>query len=140
MYDVAPWLIICKLVNIRNTCNHAAIDSNLNCHRHCASVVSKANQCLVVIRKSFSSLDAHIPYYYISQSFDQLEYDIWDPQFKLDQQALEKLSSGLQSLLLLDMTTHAYEDILHILSLPLLYYWWKIGNMIEAYSKESKHW
>ena len=35
------------------------VDSNLNFHRHCASVISKANQRLSVIRRSFTFLDAH---------------------------------------------------------------------------------
>ena len=69
------------------------VDSKLNFHRHCTSVVSKAIQCLSVIR-SFSSLEAHtLLLLYKSLIWMVLEYGniVWDPRYKFNQLALNKV-------------------------------------------------
>ena len=64
------------------------IDDSLKFHTHTSAVVSKANQIMAVIRKSFEHLDhTTVPLLYKTLIRPHLEYGnaIWGPHFILDQ-------------------------------------------------------
>ena len=116
------------------------MDSNLNFYRHCASVISKANQCLSVIIRSFTFLDAHtLLLLYKSLICPVLQYGnvVWGPRFKLDQQALENVQRRATKLVPF-LYNYPYNKILHTLDLPSLYYRSRRGDMIATYILTNK--
>ena len=112
------------------------MDSKLNFHKHCASLVSKTNQHLSIIKRSFSSLEAcTLLQLHKSLIRPILEYGnvVWGPRYKLDQLALEKVQWRATKLVPA-LYNHSYNERLHMLSLPSLYYRHRRGIMITTYN------
>ena len=112
------------------------IDNHLKFHGHVSSIVSKANQLLALIRKSFIYSDLHtFSYLYKAIVRPTLEYGntIWGPFYLLDQYKIEKiqrkatrLCNGIRHL--------QYEERLSLLQLPSLFYRRFRGDMITTFN------
>ena len=94
-----------------------------------AAAVKKANCMLVIIKNSFAVLNIFtLPLLFKALVRPLREYGnvIWDPQYKLDQQALEKILRRAAKLL------PQLKDRSKALKLPSLQYRKQRGNMIET--------
>ena len=70
------------------------VDEQLKFHQQTAASVSKANQILGIIRKSFEVLDeVSLPLLFKSLVRPHLEYcnSVWGPHYRMDQQAVERV-------------------------------------------------
>ena len=74
----------------------------LKFHKHTATAINKANRILGLIKKSFVNFDTNsLPLLYKSLVMPHLEYAniIWDPHYKEDQKALEKVKKRATKLI-----------------------------------------
>ena len=111
------------------------IDDSLKFHKHTSAVVSKANQIMAVIRKSFEHLDrTTIPLLYKTLIRPHLEYGnaIWGPHFTLDQKAVERVQRRATRIIP-SIRDLPYEERLRELDLPSLAYRRRRGDMIQTY-------
>ena len=86
--------------------------------------------------KIFSSLEAHtLLLLYKSLIWLVLEYGniVWDPRYKFDQLALNKVQRCAIKLVPL-LYNHPYNERLHMLGLPSLYYKHRRVDMITTYN------
>jgi len=111
------------------------IDNNLRFNFHTASVISKANRTLAIIRKSFHSTDNHMfVTLYKSLVRPIIEYGntIWGPHFTVDQQNIEK-AQHRATRILTNLHGNSYSERLQILGLPTLKDRRLRGDMILLY-------
>ena len=111
------------------------IDSKLKFHTHTAAVISKANQILAVIKKTFLSLDSTtLPMLYKSLVRPHLEYGncIWGPHYVMDTKAVERVQRRATKLVKV-IKELPYTERLKYLQIPSLYYRRKRGDMIQVY-------
>ena len=111
------------------------IDNRLKFHEHAAATISKANQILAVIKKTFISLDSlTLPLLYKSLVRPHIEYgnSIWGPHYLLDAKAVERVQRRATKLVK-TMKDLPYTDRLKYLNIPSLYYRRRRGDMIQVY-------
>ena len=111
------------------------IDSKLKFHQQTAAAVSKANQILGIIRRSFKCLDCNtLPLLFKTLVRPHLEYCncVWGPLYLLDIHSVEraqrratKLVKSIQHL--------QYPERLKQLNLPSLQFRRKRGDMIQVF-------
>ena len=111
------------------------IDSELKFKQQAARAISKANQILAVIRRSFCRIDAiTLPILFKSLVRPHLEYGnvIWGPFSRGDQQSVERVQRRATRLVP-ELRDLAYPERLRLLKLPSLYYRRKRGDMIKVF-------
>ena len=109
------------------------MDQELKIHHQTAAAVSKANCMLAIIKNSFAVLNIFtLPLLFKALVRPLLEYGniIWGPQYKLDQQALDKVQRRATKLL------PQLKDLFYVhrqkaLKLPSLQYRRQRGDMID---------
>ena len=97
--------------------------------------MSKANQILAVIRRSFCNIDAvTLPILFKSLVRPHLEYGnvIWGPFSRGDQQSVERVQRRATRLVP-ELRDVAYPDRLRNPQLPSLYYRRRRGDMIKVF-------
>ena len=112
-----------------------SIDSDMKFHSHVSSAVSKANQILQLISKSFVNLSPDmLPILYKSLVRPLLEYGnlIWGPFYIQDQRLIENIQRRATRLVT-TVRHYPYMDRLTLLNLPSLSYRRKRGDMISLY-------
>ena len=117
------------------------IDSDVKFHSHVNSAVSKANQILSLISKSFVNLSSDmLPIFYKTLVRPLLEYGnlIWGPLYILDQRSVENIQRRATRLVP-GMRYLPYTDRLRNLDIPSLSYRRKRGNMISLYQIFQDH-
>ena len=111
------------------------IDDQLKFHEHVSKTVSKGNQLVGLIRRSFQFMDNDMFItLYKSRVRPILEYanTIWNPRCKKDIDAIENVQRRATKML--PKLNHlAYEERLSVLDLPSLVYRRARGDMIECY-------
>ena len=111
------------------------IDSALKFRQQGAAAVAKANQVLGLIRRSFSLIDeVTLPFLFKSLVRPHLEYGnlVWGPFNRADQKAIERVQRRATRLVT-SIRHLKYQERLHILRLPSLYYRRRRGDMIHVY-------
>ena len=111
------------------------IDEELKFRKQAAMAVSKANQILGVIRRSFELFDADtLPLLFKTLVRPHLEYGniIWGPFNKEDQRLVERVQRRATRLVP-DVRRLAYQDRLRKLQLPSLLYRRRRGDVIMIY-------
>lgn len=111
------------------------IDNELKFHNHVAKAVLKANRILGMIKNTFSNIDeTTLPMLYKALVRPHLEYGnvIWNPRFKLDEQAVEKVQRRATKLVP-SLSNLTYEDRLRKLKLPSLKHRRLRGDLIQTY-------
>ena len=76
------------------------MDQELKFHQQTAAAVKKANRMLAIIKNSFTVLNIFtLPLLFMALVRSLLDYGnvIWGPQYKWDQQALEKVQGEPQN-------------------------------------------
>jgi hypothetical protein len=111
------------------------MDPSLKFAEHCHKVVSKANQILGLIRRSFDFIDKQsLTYLYKGLVRPHLEYGnvVWSPLHKKDATLLENVQRRATKLAP-EVAELEYEERLRALKLPSLMYRRLRGDLIEAY-------
>ena len=117
------------------------IDNQLKFHDHTTTVAKKANRLLAVICKTFQYFD-HTTFINLYKSYIRpvLEYGniIWEPQYILDQEQIEKIQRRATKLVQ-GLQNCTYNDRLTALNLPSLKYRRLHGDMIMFYQLLHSH-
>ena len=111
------------------------IDSKLKFSNHVEHAVSKANQILELIRRSFTYLDIPLlKQLYTSMVRPYLEYGnvVWHPLFQKDIDMLESVQHRATRMIT-SLRKLPYEERLKLMDLPTLSYRRLRGDTIEAY-------
>ena len=112
------------------------MDGTLKFSHHVAHAVSKANQLLGLIRRSFTYLDGPLlKQLYTTIVRPHLEYAnvVWHPYLMKDIEALERVQHRTTKLVP-QLSRSPYEDRLKHLDLPTLIYRRDRGDAIETYN------
>ncbi len=110
-------------------------DSDLKFRRYVAQTVLKANQILGLIKMTFTCLDkCTLPRLFTALVHPHLEYGntIWNPRFKLDEQAVEKVQRRATKLVP-SIRDLPYTERLRQLELPSLKHRRLRGDLIQVY-------
>ena len=111
------------------------VDPLMKFRKQAALAVSKGNQVLALIRRSFQSIDAEsLPILYKTFVRPHLEYAnvIWGPFNRMDQKLLERVQRRATKLVL-NIKYLPYPLRLRHLKIPSLYYRRRRGDMIVIY-------
>ena len=111
------------------------IDEELKFRKHAATAVSKANQILGIIRRSFELLDSvTLPLLFKTLVRPHLEYGniIWGPFNKEDQRLVERVQRRATRLVP-DVRQLPYQDRLRKLRLPSMLYRRRRGDVIMIF-------
>ena len=112
------------------------VDEQLKFHQQTAASVSKANQILGVIRKSFEVLDkVSLPLLLKSLVRPHLEYcnSVWGPNYRMDQQAVEGVQRRATKLVF-SLRSLPYQERITRLCLPSLQYRRRRGDRIQVFN------
>ena len=112
------------------------MDSNLKFHSHSSAVVSKANQVLGLIMKTFANLNEHtLPLLYKSLVRPHLEYAnvVWGPTFLTDVNKIESVQRRATRYVQ-NVSNLPYHERLTYLNLPTLSYRRFRADMITTYN------
>ena len=111
------------------------VDTELKFREQAASAVAKATQILAMIKRSFMLLDGvTLPLLFKTLVRPHLEYGnlVWGPFNRADQRLVERVQR--RATRLVESIRHKpYEERLHRLDLPSLYYRRRRGDMIHVY-------
>ena len=110
------------------------VDRDLKFHQQTAAVISKGSQMLAVVKRTFAHSTSTLPLIYKALVRPHLEYCnvVWGPFGKIDQQRLERVQRRATKLVK-ELRSKPYEERLHVLNLPTLYYRRRRGDMITVY-------
>ena len=111
------------------------IDNELKFHEHVSLAVSKANQILGIVKRTFTTLDKDIlPLVYKSQVRPHLEYGniIWHPRYISDIKKVENVQRRATKLIP-GFQNKSYENRLKELNLYSMEYRRQRGDMIQVY-------
>ena len=111
------------------------IDSELKFKQQAALAVSKANQILAVIRRSFCKIDViTLPILFKALVRPHLEYGnvIWGPFTRGEQQLVERVQRRATKLVP-ELRDTPYPERLRKLKLPSLYYRRRRGDMVKVF-------
>jgi hypothetical protein len=111
------------------------VDDTMSSDSHVGYAVSKANQILGLIRRTFTYMDADLmKKLYISLVRPHLEYAnvIWHPHLKRQVELLERVQHRATKMVP-NLSKLGYEDRLRQMDLPSLVYRRARGDAIEAY-------
>ena len=111
------------------------VDAELKFHKHVSQIVSKANQILGVVKRTFSTLDKDIfPLVYKGQVRPHLEYGtvIWHPHYISDIKKIENVQRRATKLIP-GFKDKPYNERLEELKLFSMEYRRKRGDMIQVY-------
>ncbi len=112
------------------------IDDELKFHKHVSAAVSKANQTLGIVKRTFDALNKElVPIVYKHQVRPHLENGnaIWHPRYI----AIMKKGDGMQcraTKITLELRDKPHQQSLQSLSLYSMEYRRKRGDMIQAYN------
>ena len=117
------------------------VDGELKYRRQAAAAVSRANQVLGIIRRSFEHLDAYtLPLLYKTLVRPLLEYGnaVWGPFNRADQRLVERVQRRATRLVP-DVRHLPYEDRLRVLKIPSMHYRRRRGDMILIFMLMKGH-
>ena len=111
------------------------MDDQLKFHTHDSAAVSKANQILGIIKRTFVSLDEDtLPILYKCQVRPHLEYGnvIWSPRFIADMKKVEGVQRRATKTIP-HLQDKPYQECLKTLKIYSMEYRRKQGDMIQVY-------
>ena len=111
------------------------VDEELNFHQHISSSVSKANQILGIIKRTFTQITAEmLPILFATLVRPHLEYGnvLWHLRFKLDADKVERVQRRATRLVP-GLSSLTYDQRLEVLKLHSLFYRRRRGDMITVY-------
>ena len=111
------------------------IDKELKFHKHVSASVSKANQILGIVKRTFETLDIELlPLVYKCQVRPHLEYGnaIWHPRYVADIKKVESVQRRATKIIP-ELRDKPYQERLQSLKLYSMEYRRKRGDMIQTY-------